>query len=590
MPLDLIRADSIRANSFDPESRTVEVIAATASPVIRVDQRGRFQESLDMASLDLSGLVGSPVLDNHRTASVRDVVGVVASARVEGDQLLATLRLSAADDVKPVLQRVADGTLSGVSIGYKVAAWRESTAPDGTRTKRPAAWTISEVTLTPQPADPSARVRNDAPPVQSQKDSTMPEPITLESAEVTRRADIRGLVRNAGLGAEIADQLIDAGADLTRAKAEIFDHVAANRSAAPIIRTHTTGNDDPATITRRQSDALACRMAGGTVAEDVRPYMGESMLDVARACLTRSGQSVRGMSADELLHRAAHTTSDFPLVVSNAMNKVALATYQAAASPLKSLARQRTLPNFKDSTSIRLGEVGRLEPLNESGEITATSRAENGESFRLSTYARALNVSRELIINDDLGLLGDMTRAFAEAAAATEADIMVELLTSNPSLSDGVAVFHASRGNLGAAAALSVNSVDAARKAMRAVKGLDGKTLVAVQPKYLLVGPELETEAEAFLTALYASTTADVNPFTGKLSLLVEPRIEDDRWMIFADPARLPCLQYGYLSSAQGVQIQRSEAWDTLGMKYRAWLDFGAGWTDWRGVYQAPAS
>ena len=228
--------------------------------------------------------------------------------------------------------------------------------------------------------------------------------------------------------------------------------------------------------------------------------------------------------------------------------------------------------------------------MKESGEIAATNRAENGESFRLSTYARALNVSRELIINDDLGLLGDLTRAFAEAAAATEADIMVELLTSNPNLSDGTPVFHASRGNLGAAAALSVNSVDTARKAMRAVKGLDGKTLVAVQPKYLLVGPELETEAEAFLTALYASTTADVNPFTGKLSLLVEPRIEDDRWMIFADPARLPCLQYGYLSSAQGVQIQRSEAWDTLGMKYRAWLDFGAGWTDWRGVYQAPAS
>lgn len=139
MQLDLIRTGSIRANSSDPESRTVEVITATASPVNRVDQRGRFQESLDLATHDLSGPVGAPVLDNHRTALLRDVVGVVASARVEGDQLLATLRLSAVDDVKPLLQRVADGTLSGVSINYKVAAWRESTAPDGTRTKRLAA-------------------------------------------------------------------------------------------------------------------------------------------------------------------------------------------------------------------------------------------------------------------------------------------------------------------------------------------------------------------------------------------------------------------------------------------------------------------
>ena len=42
---------------------------------------------------------------------------------------------------------------------------------------------------------------------------------------------------------------------------------------------------------------------------------------------------------------------------------------------------------------------------------------------------------------------------------------------------------------------------------------------------------------------------------------------------------------YGYLAGAQGVQIQRAEAWDTLGMKFRAYLDFGAGWTDWRAAY-----
>ena len=56
----------------------------------------------------------------------------------------------------------------------------------------------------------------------------------------------------------------------------------------------------------------------------------------------------------------------------------------------------------------------------------------------------------------------------------------------------------------------------------------------------------------------------------------------------FADPVRLPCLQYAYLSSAQGVQVQRQEAWNTLGMSYRAWLDFGANWSDWRGAYLNP--
>lgn len=605
-PLIVRRAEQVRRNTFDPDTMTVEVIAATESDVLRSDPRGRFIEQLTMATLDMDRLQGAPVLDNHKQGSVRDVVGIVQSARIDGDKLVAVLRLSTAEDAAPVVQRVADGTVTGVSIGYSVTGWRESTGPDGTRRKRPAKWSISEITLTPTPADPAARVRADISPTDPARvggflnkraadgvtmtdTTTTPDAATVEQ---TRRADIRGLVRAAGLTPEIADQLIDAGADLTRAKAEIFDHVQTRSAARPIIRAHVGASaDDPAVLTRRQTDALVIRMAGGTPAADVRPFMADSMLDMARGALSAAGQSVRGLTADEVFQRAAHTTSDFPLVVSNAMNKVALDSYTAAQSPLKTLARQRTLPNFKSSTSIRLGEVGRLEPLSEAGEIKATSRAENGESFSLSTFARKIDVTRELVINDDLNLLGDLTRSFGESAAATEADIMVDLLTSNPALSDGTAVFHASRGNLaGAAAAIGVNSVSAARQAMRAVKGLDGKTLVSVVPRYLLVGPELETAAEAFLTALYASTTAEVNPFTGKLTLLVEPRILDDQWFIFADPARLPVLQYGYLSSAQGVQIQRQDAWNTLGMSYRAWLDFGAGWMDWRGVYAVPAA
>ena len=208
----------------------------------------------------------------------------------------------------------------------------------------------------------------------------------------------------------------------------------------------------------------------------------------------------------------------------------------------------------------------------------------------LKTYARGLTVSRELLVNDDLGLLGDMVAEFGTAAAQTEADILVDLITSNPDLSDGTPVFDASRGNFaspGVAIGGSGDSVafDAARKFMRTVTGLDGRTIISATPKYLVVGPESETTAEKFLAAIYATTVADVNAWTGKLSLLVETRITDDRWMIFADPARLACLQYGYLASAQGVQIQRADDWSTLGLKFRAFLDFGAGWLDFRGAY-----
>lgn len=347
-----------------------------------------------------------------------------------------------------------------------------------------------------------------------------------------------------------------------------------------VIRSH----DDPAQIQTRAADALAFRMAGGDLPEASREFVNMSMRELAADALQRAGTSTRGMSADEIFARSLGT-SDFPLLVSDAMGKVAAQAYQAAESPLKALARQRTLPNFKESTAIRLGEMGRLEEMTEHGEFTHTSRAEAGETMSLRTFGRAINVSRKLLIDDDLGLLGDMTAAMGQAAAQTEAEELVALLTGNPVLSDGAPVFHASRDNT-ATAALSEIALTAARKHMRTVKGLDGKTIIAVKPRYLVVGPELETSAEKLLAAIYAASTDDVNAFAGKLTLVVEPRIAGD-WFVLADPASVPSLQYGHLAAAQGVQIQRQEAWDTLGLKYRAWLDFGCGWLDWRGAYRS---
>lgn len=126
--------------------------------------------------------------------------------------------------------------------------------------------------------------------------------------------------------------------------------------------------------------------------------------------------------------------------------------------------------------------------------------------MRLKTFGRAINVSRKLLIDDDLNMLGDMTSAMGAAAAQTEAEELVATFTGNPNMSDGTPVFDASRGNFaGTGAAPSETTLSDARKAMRGVKGLDGKTIIAVAPKYLVVGPELETDAEKLLASIYAA-------------------------------------------------------------------------------------
>ncbi|MEM1131133.1 MAG: prohead protease/major capsid protein fusion protein, partial [Pseudomonadota bacterium] len=475
-----------------------------------------------------------------------------------------------------------------------------STAADGTRTKRPTAWAVAEISLTPEPADPNARVRStNGPDATAQSGSLssnsaddgghdMPKD-TIDEAEITRRKTIRTLCRAAGMGSDFADDLIDSDATETEAKAAIHD--AAQTRRAPVIRTAMPQNDDPAVIMQRQSDALAYRMGGGDLTDESRPYAEQSLFDMARDAVQRSGASVRGISRDEILHRAAHGTSDFPLIVSNAAGKTAQAAYQAAESPLKQLCRKQTLRDFKTSTAIKLGEFGELVELPESGEFQATSAGETGESMALKTFGRRVDLSRNLIINDDLGLFGSTVAAIGQAAAQTEATQLVALITDNPTMSDGTAVFDASRGNVaGTAGVPSTTTLSAAREAMRKRTGTDGEMLIDAAPKFLLVDPSLETTAEEILATIQPNTTDAVNVFAGKLTLLVEPRLPEGFWYLFSDPSRLASMRYAYLSGAEGVQIQRREAWDTLGVSFRAYLDWGAGWLDWRGAHRVAES
>ena len=577
---NLTRAAVFAPSTWNAESQTIEAVISIFADVVRRDGRGAYLERLDPAGLDLSALDGSPLLDGHRTESARDVIGSIVSHRFEAGKLVAQIRLSGAVDAAPIVARIAEGTVRGVSISYRVTKWEESIDPvTKNRIRRAVAWVISEASAVPIGADQGAKFRN------QKNEGNIVATETENKAE--SRKEIRSIARAANLPVDWADAQIDADATVTEVRASAFEAMQDRGRALPKIKVGPS-NDDTAQVQTRAADALAFRMAGGEVPAASREFVGMSLRDLAADCLTRSGESVRGMSADELFHRSL-STSDFPLVVSNAMGKVAAQAYKAAESPLKALARQRTLPNFKDSASIRIGEMGRLEEMTESGEFKHTNRAESGEVMRLKTFGRAINVSRKLLIDDDLNLLGDMTAAMGQAAAQTEAEEMVALHTGNPSLSDGTPVFDATRGNSvsGVPSALSETALSAARKHMRTVKGLDGKTIIDAKPKYLIVSPDLETSAEKLLASIYAATSADVAAFAGKLTLVIEPRLTGNTWYVLADPAQVPSMQYGYLAAAQGVQIQRQDAWNTLGLQYRAWVDFGTGWLDWRGAYRA---
>ena len=591
-----VRRASFAPSTWNAEARTVEAVISTGADVDRRDAKGPYIERLDLSGIDPASLIGLPILRDH-AQSVGSTVGVIAGARREGGDLVALIRFSAAADAQDTVTKVSEGVLRGVSIGYGLTNVRETT--EAGRRVRTITPKIREASLTPIPADAASLIRSN-PDMTTQAQTTavpvtpaavIAQPATTETRAAVN-AQIRAMAETAGLDRTWADAQIDAESDINAARSAAFEAMATRSAPAAGIRAHVgASHDDPAVIIERQAEALAQRMGGGEASEAARPYVGQGFIDYARQALVRAGERVDNLSADVILTRAMQTTSDFPLLLEQGGNRVLSTAYAAAESPLKAIAVRREVSDLRDVTVAKLGEASGLEKISEAGEITYGSFGEGAESYKVETFGKLFSLSRKLLLNDQFGAFGDVMRQMGQLAASAEANALVGMLTTGagagPAMSDGKRLFHVDHGNLAASgAALSVETLSAGRLAMRSQKGLDGKTPVGVTPTFLVVGPAQETAAEQLLATLAATKSADVNPFSGTLQLIVEPRITGNAWYVFGDKANAPVLEMAYLVGASGPQILSRDGWNTLGREYRVTLDLGVGATDWRGAYR----
>ena len=257
--------------------------------------------------------------------------------------------------------------------------------------------------------------------------------------------------------------------------------------------------------------------------------------------------------------------------------------YQGAESELKKVARERTARDFRAISALQLSGFGTLPSLNEGGEFKYGTVYERKESYALATYGKMFSISRQALVNDDLGAFTDMFRIMGRASAETEAAAMADLLNANPVMSDGNALFSTAHGNnISPGAAPGVASMDLVRQALRAQKDSDGVTLMNVQAKYLVVPSTLETSASVLAGAsMWTPASSDAaNPFAGAVTPLAEPRLTNTTaWYAFADPAMAPVLEYAHLDGVSGPQVEMREGWSSLGQEFRVYTHFGCGVT-----------
>lgn len=478
-------------------------------------------------------------------------------------------------------------------------------------------------------ADIQAKEAEEAAEAQRQEQtrtnpSPAPQPVNAQAVarqavtdERTRSNAIRSLAATGSPEViALATEHIDNGSTVETFRSAMLDLLIANGGAPTNSNTRVqVGQSDHEKRAVGVANALLHRSDGSIVLTDEgRNFRGMSLLEIGRDLLEARGVNTRGMSRNELAGEALQmrtggmmTTSDFGGILANVANTRLRAAYEAAPQTFRPLVRVASVPDFKAVTRVQIGEAPALNKVNEHGEFKRGSLGEGKESYKIATYGKIIGITRQVIVNDDLDAFSRIPAAFGVQAAQLESDLVWAQILSNPIMGDGNALFSTAHGNLaGSGAVISVTTMSGARVAFSTQTGLDGKTVLGLAPRYLIVPVSLLTSAEQFLAPIVPAQTANAVPESlRRLSIIAEPRLdvginrpEDDivasgsatAWYLAGDTGTGDIVELAYLDGNQGIYTETRAGFDIDGVEIKARLDVGAKVLEHRNLYKNPGA
>lgn len=328
-----------------------------------------------------------------------------------------------------------------------------------------------------------------------------------------------------------------------------------------------------------------------------RDFANVSIGELATICTSRAGMRFDfGASRGDHI-KAAQTTSDFPSILENIQEKAIIAGLEGEGIATHRIwTKPGDLADFKRASRVAMSEAPDLREVGEAGEITYGAVLDAGaEQIFLKTYAKGLSLTRQALVDDDLGAFARIPVMLGQSAARTEADLVYNILDSNPTMRDGKALFHADHGNLAATgSAITVDTLSTARAAMRRQRGPAGLAYLNIVPRFLICGANREGEALKVLSQLTPAKADDVTPqWIQQLTLVVDPRLDDQAnsaWYLAANPTTHDTIEVAFLDGRRAPSIERAEDFDNLNMRWRCVFDFGCAAIDWRGLHKNPGT
>lgn len=605
----------------DTDSRTVELSFSSETPYGRWFGDEILCHDEECINLERFNNGLGTVLFNHDRDAV---VGHIEKVWLEDNRGKALVRFDTDEQSETIFQKVQSGTLQGVSVGYSIKRYevldeKDSVSSNG-RFKGPDTYVVTdweplEISIVSVPADATVGVGRSAEEIHTsidtqEEEKSMDEKEVLKTEEVKatepvetgitkadlakameaerkRTSEITALFRD--FDVEGADEAIVMGVSVDEARAMVMDQLRARNKGVSV----TMGEAESDKFRAAAQDAVL--MAAGIPVADAAPganeLRGHSLVELARESLQREGLQANFGDNMELARQAINSTSTFPAIMSNLANKSVMTGFNEAETTFQIWAGKGSNRDFKEAARVALSEAGNLELVPEGGQFPHDSLGEASARTKVATYGKLFSLTRQAIINDDLGLFSKIATKYGSAAKRLVNKMVYAQLTGNVKMQDNIALFDTKHGNVaGTGEALSVKAIAKAITAMRRQKGITGDATLNITPKYLVVPPELEMTAYQIVNSTAAVDGVNsgvVNPYKGRFVVVADAELTDpDAWYLVADASQHDTIEVTYLNGVETPRLETRQGFDVDGIEYKVAFDCGVSALDFRGLYK----
>lgn len=608
LPINYIRSN-VSPESLDEEKRTLDITWTTGHKGLRSIFGFRYYEelSLDKGAVDMSRLKnGAPVLAVHDQFSLDAVIGVVERASIKDGEGIATIRFSSDPDADKIFNKIKEGVLRSISVGYSVEEYDEIEQDDEIPLFRAVRWTPKELSIVPIGFDPHAQVRNQenlestviinrsikekgdmkgkgkegTAPEEVTRNGLDPEAITKKASEVAkseadkaakeavklerqRCSEILEAVRAAGLDESDVEEFIREDISADEARRCIFKRMSEKRkvdqpSVSTAVRVEV-GTEDVEKKRSAISNALLHRLDGSFELEQGNEFRGMTLLRAMESVVQRRPGEYKVEFVTRVL-----SSSDLPLILANTANKRLQKAYELQPRTWSRWTPEPgRLSDLKTSSILKMSDFASLSEIKEGGEYTFGTVSEGQEQVSLAKYGKKYKFTDVMLINDDLSALARLSSQPSVAVSRLENQLVYTQLTSNPTMGeDSKALFHADHSNTIAQAAPGETPFSTVHKQMRQQTVLGGTDTINAFPKFIISGPEQEIAIRKFLQIITPTQSSNVNVFSNAYEQITDAQISDDAYYFAADPALIPTIRLYRLEGRETPTVQTRENWD----------------------------